>query len=566
MAAFGRRALVRYGGLVPVVLAGSLTLPFLQRSPLWADEADSASAALRPLSALVRLLGHQDGPLAAYYFLLHGWLQLVGTSAWSIRLPSTVALLAAVALTTRLGGRLAGPRGGLIGGGLLATNPFVLSFGTDARPYAFAVLAAAATGLLLAGAPDRPGRRRRLAYTGCALVGVLAHLFFVLLLPAHLIGVRLARRPVRPWLLPVAAVVLLSSPLLLLSAGQTAEVGYLRTPGLLSLPGWFQAMAGGKAWLSVPAAVLLLMAWRSGRLRDQPGLALWLLVPGPLLLVVSMVHPLYLNRYVVESAPALSLLIALALVRSRRTRLATVVALSLLAGSAFTSARMQSAPFRYENLQAAANTVLDGAHPQDGMVLLPAGVRTAVGFYEARVDPGAPRPTDLLAAPGRTEDALGNFGGGVLPPDQATARVLGRRVVWLVIYANASSRRGATATAVLATLTRCYRPGTVHRFGIVLVQRDEATGACGQGAPRLASMSLAAGPVVGPGATGAGAVRVGVRTEVEQHEARVAIPPVGVPELVAHAERGAVAGFSIPDQEDIAAGAKIVPRTSTVAV
>ena len=477
--AVGRLAADRYGGLVPVALAALLTLPFLQRSPLWADEADSASAALRPLSALSRLLGHQDGPLAAYYLLLHGWLRLVGTSAWSIRLPSTLALLAAVALTTRLGQRLAGPRGGLIGGGLLATNPFVLSFGTDARPYAFALLAAAATGLLLAGAPDRPGRRRRLAYTGCALVGVLAHLFFLLLLPAHLAGLRLARRPVRPWLLPVGATVLLTSPLLLLSAGQTAEVSYLHRPGLLSLPGWFQAMAGGKAWLSVPAAVLLLVAWRSGRLRDQPGLALWLLVPGPLLLLVSLVHPLYLNRYVVESAPALSLLVALALVRSRRPRLATAVALSLLAGSAVTSARLQAAPFRYEDLRAAADIVLEGTHPQDGAVLLPTGIRTAVGFYVARVDPGAPRPTDLLAAPGQTEDALGNFGGGVLPAAQATARVLGHRVVWLITYANASARRGATAKAVLATLARCYRPGSAHRFGMVLVERDEATGACG---------------------------------------------------------------------------------------
>lgn len=475
-----RRVAIRYGGLVPVALAAALTLPFLQRSPLWADEADTASAALRPLGALLRLLQHQDAPLAAYYLMLHGWLRLVGTSAWSIRLPSALALLAAVALTTRLGWRLAGPRGGLVGGGLLATNPFVLSFGTDARPYSFAVLAAAATGLLLAGAPDRPGRPRRLAYTGCAVLGVLAHLFFVLLLPAHLLGLLLARRPVRPWLLPVGAAVLLTSPLLLLSAGQTAEVSYLHTPGPLSLPGWFQAMAGGKAWLSVPAAIVLLLAWRSGRLRDQPGLALWLLVPGPLLLLVSLVHPLYLNRYVVESAPALSLLVALALVRSRNTRLATVVALSLLIGSALTSATLQAAPFRYEDLQSAADTVLDGAHPQDGAVLLPAGVRTAVGFYAGRVDPAAPRPTDLLAAPGQTEDALGNFGGGVLPPDQATARVLGSRVVWLVTYANASSRRGATATAVLATLARCYRPGTVHRFGMVNVQRDEATGACGR--------------------------------------------------------------------------------------
>lgn len=61
-------------------------------------------------------------------------------------------------------------------------------------------------------------------------------------------------------------------------------------------------------------------------------------------------------------------------------------------------------------------------------------------------------------------------------------------------------------------------------------------------------------------------MRVGVPTEIEHHEARVAIPPAGVQELIGHAGRGAIAGFSLPDQGDIAAGAKIVPGTSTVAV
>ena len=64
-------------------------------------------------------------------------------------------------------------------------------------------------------------------------------------------------------------------------------------------------------------------------------------------------------------------------------------------------------------------------------------------------------------------------------------------------------------------------------------------------------------------------MRVGVPTEVKDHEYRVAITPAGVQELVAHGhevvvEQGAGAGSSIPDQEYIAAGAKIIASADEV--
>ena len=461
----------------PSLLSAALTLPFLSTSPLWADEVDTASAAGRPLGALLLLLRHQDGPLAGYYLLLHGWLQLVGTSAWSLRLPSAVALVAAVAVTTRLGRRVVGPAGGLLAGSLLATNPFVLFFGVDARPYAGAVLAAAASGLILFGAPGVPSRRRRALLGGVVVAGVLAHLFFLLAVAAQLLGLRGSRRPLRPWLLPTGLALLLTSPLLLLSATQTAEVGYLHGPGLLSVPGWFQALAGGKAWLSVPAALVLATALVSRRF-PHPQLACWLLLPGPVLLLVSLVHPLYLNRYVVESAPALSLLLAAILVRARARVLAGSLAVALLLASAVTGGVAQAATFRYEDPRAAADLVLDGATPRDGAVFLPDGVRTAVSFYLARLDRGAPTPTDLTASPGHDENAAGNFGGLPTTPRETRRRMLGRQVIWLLSYADPSARAGATAAVVLAELARCYRPDRLHRFGELLVQRQVATGRC----------------------------------------------------------------------------------------
>jgi alanine dehydrogenase len=64
-------------------------------------------------------------------------------------------------------------------------------------------------------------------------------------------------------------------------------------------------------------------------------------------------------------------------------------------------------------------------------------------------------------------------------------------------------------------------------------------------------------------------VKVGVPGEVKNHEYRVAITPAGVHELTRHhhdvfVERGAGLGSSIPDEEYIAAGAKILESADDV--
>jgi len=62
---------------------------------------------------------------------------------------------------------------------------------------------------------------------------------------------------------------------------------------------------------------------------------------------------------------------------------------------------------------------------------------------------------------------------------------------------------------------------------------------------------------------------IGVPKEVKNHEYRVAITPIGVHELVAHGhqvviEEGAGLGSSIPDEEYVAAGARMLPSADEV--
>ncbi|MGZ4453440.1 MAG: alanine dehydrogenase, partial [Nocardioides sp.] len=62
---------------------------------------------------------------------------------------------------------------------------------------------------------------------------------------------------------------------------------------------------------------------------------------------------------------------------------------------------------------------------------------------------------------------------------------------------------------------------------------------------------------------------IGVPKEVKNNEYRVAITPIGVHELVAHGhtvviEQGAGLGSSIPDEEYVAAGARMLPSADEV--
>ena len=64
-------------------------------------------------------------------------------------------------------------------------------------------------------------------------------------------------------------------------------------------------------------------------------------------------------------------------------------------------------------------------------------------------------------------------------------------------------------------------------------------------------------------------MRVGVPSEVKNHEYRVAVTPSGVHELVGHGhdvlvQRGAGAGSSIPDEDYVAAGAKVLEHAEQV--
>ena len=148
---------------IGLACAAGVVLRSFTRSELWLDEALTVHLAEVPLGELSDVL-RRDGAPPLYYALLHVWMAIVGTGNEAVRWLSAVFGVATLPLLYRAGRRLGGP---VVGAGalvLLATSPFAIRYGTEARMYALVALLVAAGWLVVVNALERP--------TAAWLVGV----------------------------------------------------------------------------------------------------------------------------------------------------------------------------------------------------------------------------------------------------------------------------------------------------------------------------------------------------------------------------------------------------------
>ncbi|MFE6365200.1 glycosyltransferase family 39 protein [Streptomyces sp. NPDC057806] len=295
--------------LGPVVLGLVVGLCGLRRGgSLWRDEAVTYDMARRPLPDLVGTLAHADAVHGLYYLVLHALFRISGDldPLLVLRLPSVLAAAAAGGFVALLGHRLAGPRAGLLAGTVFVLLPPVQRYAQEGRGYALVCALVAWASYLLLGAVRSGSRRAWAGYGAVLLTACLVHEFAVLAAPAHLVA--LPRRARRAGLAVIVAVAAGLAPLAVLSAGQSEQVAWIGGPGAGALLGF-----AGVSVLGAGCAVLV--KGPSARF------ALPLLVlPALLLLVLSLIKPLYVDRYVLYGHLGTALLLGAALDRLLRGR------------------------------------------------------------------------------------------------------------------------------------------------------------------------------------------------------------------------------------------------------
>ncbi|MFD8985811.1 glycosyltransferase family 39 protein [Streptomyces sp. NPDC059564] len=344
---------------------------------LWRDELASWNAASRDTGELLAMLGHVDAVSGLYYLLLHGWVSVFGDSAAMLRLPSALAMAGSAALVVLTARALFDRRTAVFAGLLFALLPVVTRYGTEARSYAFVVLAVSAATWLLLRALERPGPARWAAYAAAVAAAGLLHMVALLFLLPHALIVALRRRAGRrgrtalSFAVAAAAGLLPVIPLVLLGRQQVGrQISWIKTPRMRDIAGlWDNLFASPLVALGIAALALLPLAWSRGR---RPAVELLLLGAAPIAAVylVSQGSTSYfIDRYVLFTVPAWVMLAAagLAALKPRAAGTAGLAALILLGVPDQRHLRTEQAKETSDG-RAAAGIIAQGYRPGDGFV------------------------------------------------------------------------------------------------------------------------------------------------------------------------------------------------------
>lgn len=439
----GKRNVPVLWGLAFVAVAFALRVWGLSFQSLWRDETDALFFATRPLARILATFAipGRNGPL--YFLLLKGWISLAGQTEFALRFPAAAASTLALPLTWAVARRLGCPQAGFWSLPLLASSPFLVWYGQDAKMYAVVLAAVLGSTWVFLKALEARRATWWAAYGLVAGASLYLHLLTVLAVPVHACWFALearargARRAA--WLaaagfLAVALPVLTWGVPLFLSAYESGHpfysLGAMARAMLFILVGGVGGMPG--RWALVPPLFLALAgsvlglgerATRGATVR----VLVWLLLPLLSLAAVSLKVPLFTERYLIWTAPAWYLLLGMGLervaaaARGVGTRVLALACLAtVLTTAAFPLWTQAHVPLK-SDFRSTAAYVAAHREPQDLVLFQMPHVRRTFQYY--------------FRQPYRwAEGPYTNYGQ---PPEEVArhmeALTAGYRRVWLVL-------------------------------------------------------------------------------------------------------------------------------------
>lgn len=292
---------------------------------VWFDEAYSIMLAKQPLDQLLYLTSIDTHP-PLYYVLLKAWAAVFGWSEFALRSLSILALGGAVVVAGVFVRRVFDARIALAVLPFLVVAPFLLRYGFEIRMYALAgLIGIAATYVLVRALQAKNSRQRWISYGLYAVlvaVGVYTLYYMALLWIAHVVWlVWLWLKEKRslfhaPWLLAYVGSVVLFLPWLptffkQVNNGALAPIAQPLTVenilGIVSFnffyqPTWQLSPLNSLILVFVVAAIAYfsINAFKYVTEKQRPYLillALYMSIPIIILAIVSLLRPMYVERY-----------------------------------------------------------------------------------------------------------------------------------------------------------------------------------------------------------------------------------------------------------------------------
>ncbi|MCV7244660.1 hypothetical protein H7J83_18300 [Mycobacterium mantenii] len=335
------------------VFATIVSAAWACRPSLWFDEGATISASSsRTLPELWRLLGHIDAVHGAYYLLMHGWFALFPPTEFWSRFPSSLAVGAAAAGVTVFTRQFSTRPTAVCAGVIFAILPRTTWAGMEARPYAFVAAAAVWLTVLFVVTVRRNRRRGWVWYALGLMLSILLNLNLVLLLPVYgamlpLLAPKGARRsPVLWWSGSSTVAVGAMTPFIVFAHNQVWQVNWIYPVSWhyafdIILRQYFDhgvafAIASGVLIIAAVVARLAGIPAPAGDVRRLSIIAAaWMVLPTALVVVYSaVVEPIYYPRYLIFTAPAMAVVLALCIVTLARRPWPIAGAVVLLAVAA----------------------------------------------------------------------------------------------------------------------------------------------------------------------------------------------------------------------------------------
>jgi hypothetical protein len=191
----------------------------------------------------------------------------------------------------------------------------------EARAYAAATLFAVLSMGALVTAIDHGTKLRWARYGLASLCMLLFQLIAIFVLVAQLVGVVIARRRTawRGMALTLACVAVAVSPIAAIAAGETRQISWVASPTLRTFPQALVAVSGGRVGevALVVCCIVLVTSMAASTPGSETALSSALCLAwgalAPLLLVlVSFLRPIYVERYTLVFTPGTALIEAMA--------------------------------------------------------------------------------------------------------------------------------------------------------------------------------------------------------------------------------------------------------------
>lgn len=467
--------------LAPAALTFGLACWGLGRPSMYGTETVTYRAAHLPMPSFLHLLSHVDAVHGVYYAFMHVMF-LVGHGTVALRLPSTIAMATAVALTGRLAQRLTGSnRVALFAGLSMFTVPYLDRYAQGGRSYAIDTAAVLWCSLMLLramGATENAARCRWLAYGASLAVAGYLHEMTALVIISHgvtLWWARADRDVVRRWLRAVLGAVIAMVPIVILGALQVGQLGWIQ-PATFGAVWQLVAICFGPAVVVIAINLVLLttgVATDPGLRRSSSGvtlvrfaLPLLVLPPAIVLTESAFAHPFYGGaRYFLYCIAGSALLVGAGLERAVRAvqRWQPTNRTGWVLGCAVMAVLLTLQWPLQERLRTASGAVQDTlalsvylehhARSGDGVIFLPRSFAAASFVY--RNDYSALDDVAVATSPARS----GTLYGTDKSPSAMRHAVVAESRMWLVGF------------GLPRYTTRPELVALEHDFHVVLVHR-----------------------------------------------------------------------------------------------